>query len=109
MKGTIEDREEGWYEGLERALVYKRLVDFQSKHLRRMTVCRHSKRWWTEELDTIAGRVRAGRRASHDIVGRNRWKRLQGRLKRDIRKSKTECWRGFCQEHGMKAPWEVVR
>ena len=44
VKRTIEDKEEGWYDGLEEASAYMKHVDFYSKQLHRMRVCGCSNR-----------------------------------------------------------------
>ena len=37
------------------------------------------------------------------------WKRKSAQMKQIMKDKKEKCWRQFCEEHGERDPWEIVK
>ena len=106
---TVADEDEGWYEDLVGDSAYERLVDFRRRHLKRIRICGRSKRWWDPELTGQVKAVRRARRWWVSCGNRNVFRAEVSKMKRLVREKKDKCWRAFCEDSGLRDPWEVVR
>ena len=107
-----------WYYELKGDSEYDKLLEFQADHLKKIRLTAKSKRWWDEELSAQLRRLRNARRGGKTHkdgisykVGEKfrRWKGIAEKMKRMVAEKKEKCWRTFCEEHGHKDPWEIVR
>ena len=109
-----EERDEKWYDTLRGTTAYDKLLQFKERHMKEVRVSSQSKRWWDEELTTQLKATRKARRGgkkrkqSQQEHFRN-WRAASLKLKHMIGQKKQKCWQKFCEEHGHRDPWEIVR
>ena len=106
---TVADEGEAWYGELFWDTACDRLVDFQSRHLRKLRVCGKSTRWWDAELTEQVRKERQERRRVISVGHCNGFRLEISRMKRMVKEKKDRCWRAFCEDTGLQSPWEVVR
>ena len=88
LGATLADKDEGWYGGLVGVTAYNKLLDLRRKHLKLLTVCGKSKRWWNEEIAPQLAIVRDHRR----MYGCNgQWVRKRYRLRNLNQDGKRKC------------------
>ena len=109
VAATVADDSEGWYKGLVGGTAYEKLVDFQQHHLKRIRICGRSKRWRDSDLSDQVRAVRRARRRWVACRNRNVFRAEVSKMKRLVREKKNRCWRAFCEDLGLRDPWEVVR
>ena len=106
---TVAGEDEGWYEVLIGDSAYERLVDFRRRHLKRIRICGRSKRWWDSELSDQVRAVRRARRRWVSCGNRNVFRAEVSKMKRLVKEKKDRSWRAFCEDSGLRDPWEIVR
>ena len=92
---TVADEGEAWYGELIRDTAYDRLVDFRSRHLKKIRICGKSKRWRDAELTEQVRRVHQERRRMNSMGRRNVLSSEISRMKRMVKEKKDRCWRAF--------------
>ena len=118
-KGKKKDEiSKDWYWELKGETAYDKLLEFWQNHLKTIKIVSRSKRWWDEDLTKQLKKVRrvrrGGKRRNNEGQGSRekrlrRWRKAAEKLKRLVGEKKKKCWRTFCEEHGRKDPWEIVR
>ena len=68
---TVAGESEVWYGELVEVTAYDKLVDFRSRHLKKIRICGRSKRWWDAELTEQVRKVRWERRRVGSVGHRN--------------------------------------
>lgn len=82
--------------------------------MKKVKVPTQSKRWWDKKLPTQLKATRKARRGrkkrKQDCQERFRnWPAASLKLKHMIGEKNQKCWQKFCEEHGYKYLWEIVR
>ena len=113
-----EEVNEEWYWELKGEKAYDKLLEFRRNHLKTIKIVARSKRWWDEDVTKQLKKVRKVKRGgkSRNSGGQGgrekrlqKWRKAAEKMKRLVREKKEKCWRTFCEEHGCKDPWEIVR
>jgi len=94
--------------------VYEKVKLLQDRYLKAMVITERSKRWWDEELTK---QLKTTRKARREKLGdgimqkerRVRWQAEKEKMRALVREKKKECWQNFCEKHGEKDPWEIVK
>ena len=106
---AVVDERETWYGELVGDTAYDKLVDFRTKHLKKIRICGRSNRWWDAQLTEQMRKVRRERRRVSHVGHRNVLHSEISRMKQIVKGKKNRCWRAFCEDSGLQSPWEVVR
>ena len=86
--------------------------------MKTLTVVARSKRWWDDDLTKQLKKVRRVRRGGRKKNGGKevdrgkklrRWRKVAEKMKKLVEEKREKCWRTFCEEHGQRDPWEIVR
>ena len=88
---TVADEREACYGELVGVTAYDKLVDFRSRHLKKIRICRRSKRWWDAELTEQVRRVHRERRRVSSVGHRNVLGSETSRMKRMVKEKKDRC------------------
>ena len=79
--------------------IHDTLIDVLNSHTKVVTICARSKRWWSDEIREkrrTLGRATRKRRAGRG--GEAEVKVAKKELRREIRRSRRECWERFLNE-----------
>ena len=105
---TVTDEREAWYGELVEDTAYHKLIDFRSRHLKKIRVCGRSKRWCDTEITAQMRNVRREGRRVNGVGYCNVLRSEISRMKRMVKDKKDKWWRSFCEDSGLQSPWEVV-
>ena len=100
----MADEREAWYGELVGDTAHDKLVDFWTKHLRKIRICGRSKRWWDAELTEQMRKVCRERRRVCHVGHRNVLGSEISRMKRMVKKKKDRCCSAFCEDSGLQSP-----
>lgn len=101
---TLESLEE------EISWIQTKLVEVLDEHVRKITICTRSKRWWNEDIRTKRsqlGRISRFRKAGKASQAAVR--EAKKALRRSIRRARRECWERFLEEADGNDIWAVPR
>ena len=86
------------------------LIDILNQHTKVVTTCARPKRWWNDEIRKkrrVLGRAVRRRRAGRG--GEAEVKRARAELRREVRKSRRECWENFLSDANGEDVWAITR